>query len=98
MRFGDLGHFGPRRKAFERRREDGVGVGRATGRLVELGEGKGRAQFETARPLTLSNGDGGPQGFFGGRGIRGIALQQHVAADAKQFRFERAIAGPTARG
>ena len=67
LRLGDLGHFGRRRKALERRREDGVGAGRATGRFVELGEGLGRAQFEAARPLTLSNGDDGPRGFFGGR-------------------------------
>jgi hypothetical protein len=38
LRLGDLGHFRRRRKAFERRREDGMGLGGAGGPLVELGE------------------------------------------------------------
>lgn len=75
-----------------------MGVEGSTGRLIELGKRQRRAQFEAARPLTLSNGHGGPQGIFRERRIRGVALQQHVAADATQFRFERAIAGATARG
>ena len=54
LRFGDLGHFGRRRKAFERRRKDGVGVGGAAGRLVELGERKRSAQFEAARASAAS--------------------------------------------
>ena len=59
LRLGDLRHFRRRRKAFERGREDGVGVGGAGGRLVELGERKRRAQFEAARSLLLRDGDGG---------------------------------------
>ena len=43
LRLGDLGHFRRRRKAFERRREDGVGFGGAGGRLVEFGEAAPRA-------------------------------------------------------
>ena len=38
LRLGDLRHFGRRRKAFERRREHGVGVGGTAGRLIELGQ------------------------------------------------------------
>jgi hypothetical protein len=94
---GDLGHFRRWRKAFERRREDGVRVHRAAGRLVELGERQRRAQFEAARPLVFRDGDGAPEGFLSGRGIGGLALQQHFAADAVQFRFERAMAGPFGR-
>ena len=97
LRLGDLGHFGRRREAFERGREDGVGVGGAAGRLVELGERERRAQFEAARALLLRDGDGGPERFFRGRGVGRIALQQHFAARAMQFRFERAMAGPLGR-
>jgi hypothetical protein len=97
LRFRDLRHFRRRRKAFHRRREDGVGVGGAGGRLIELGERKRRAQFEAARPLTLSDGDGGPQGFFGGRHARGIALEQHIAADAMQLCVECAMANAFGR-
>ena len=43
LHLGDLGHFGRWREAFERRREDGVGVGVAAGGLVQLGEGLGGA-------------------------------------------------------
>jgi hypothetical protein len=37
LRLSDLGHFPRRRKAFERRREDGVGIRAAAGRLTEFG-------------------------------------------------------------
>jgi hypothetical protein len=46
-----------------------VGVGGATGRLVELGERKRRAQFIAARALLLRDGDRGSIGFFGVRWI-----------------------------
>ena len=82
LRLGDLGHFRRRRKAFERRREDGVGFGGAAGRLVEFGERQRRAQFEAARALLLRDGDGGLERFFRGRGVGGIALQQHFAAQS----------------
>ena len=97
LRLGDLRHFGRRREAFERRREDGVGVGGAAGRLVELGERKRGAQFEAARALLLRDRDGGQEGFFRRRGVGGVALEQDFAARPMQFRFERAIAGAVGR-
>ena len=65
-----------------------MGVGGAAGRLIELGERQRRAQFEAARALLLRDGDGGQEGFLGGRGVGGIALQQDVAADAMQVGVE----------
>ena len=56
-----------------------------------------RAQFEAARALLLRDGDGGLERFFRGRGVGGIALEQDFAADAMQFGFERAMAGPLGR-
>ena len=97
LRLGDLRHFRRRRKAFERGREDGVGVGGAAGRLVELGERQRGAQFEAARALLLRDSDGGQEGVFRGRGVGGVALQQHFAARPMQFRFERAIADAIGR-
>ena len=84
LRFRDVGHFGRRRKAFERRREDGVGFGGAGGRLVEFRERERSAQFEAARALLFRDCDGGLVGVFGGRRVGGIALQQHVAARPMQ--------------
>ena len=92
LRLSDLGHFRRRRKAFERRREDGVGFGRAGGRLVELGERKRGAQFEAARALLLRDRDGGQESFFRRRGVGGVAFEQDFAARPMQFRFECAIA------
>ena len=54
LRLGDLWHFRRRRKAFERGRENGVGVGGAAGRLIELGQRERRAQFVAARALLLA--------------------------------------------
>jgi hypothetical protein len=62
------GISGVERQAFQRRREDGVRVRGAAGRLIEFGEREGGAQAEAARPLTPSDGDGGLQVFLGGRG------------------------------
>ena len=73
LRLTDLRHFGRRRKAFERGREDGVGFGGSRTRLIELGERQRRAQFKTASALLLCDGDGGQESFFGGRGNGGIA-------------------------
>jgi hypothetical protein len=53
LRVGDFRHFWRRREAFERRREDGVLVGGASGRLIELGERERRAQSPTALALLL---------------------------------------------
>ena len=80
LRLGDLGHFGRRRKAFERRRENGVGVGRTRGGLVKPRQRKRPEQLITARALLFCDPDCNPIGFFGGCGIVGTALQQDVAA------------------
>ena len=72
-------------------------LGGAFGRLVELGEGKGRTQFETARALLFRNGDGSQESFFRGRGIGGVALQQHFASRPMQFCFKCAKTGAVAR-
>ena len=97
LRLGDLRHLRRRRKAFERGRENGVGVRGATDRLVELRQRQRRAQLEAARALLFRDGDGGQKSFFRRRGIGGIALQQEFAARPMQFRFERAIAGAVRR-
>ena len=88
----DLGHFRGRRKAYERRREDGVGIEWAAGRLIELGQRQCGAQFEAARGLLLRDGDGGQERCFRRRGIGGVAFEQGVAARPMQFGFECAIA------
>ena len=82
LRLGDLRHFRRRRKAFKRGREDSVGVGGAGGRLIELGERKRREQLVAARALLLRDGDGGLEGFLGGRRIGEVALQENFAAQA----------------
>jgi hypothetical protein len=89
---GDLLHLRRRRKAIERRREDSVGVERTAGRPIELRHGQRRAQFKAARALPLRDGDGVQEGFFRGRRVSGVLLEQDIAAGAMQFRFERAVA------
>ena len=74
-----------------------MGVGGATGRLIELGQRQGRAQFEAARRLLLGDGDGGQKSVFRGRGGWRIAFEQNFAADPMQFRFERAKSGALGR-
>ena len=64
----------------------------ARGRLAELGERQRRAQLKAARGLLLCDRDGGQEGVLRGRGVGGVALQQHFAAHSMQFRFECAIA------
>src|ERR1700677_311565 len=44
-------------------REDRVGVGGAAGRLIQLGEGECRVQFEAASPLLFRDDDGGAERF-----------------------------------
>jgi len=92
LRLGDLRHFQRRREASEGRREDGVGFGRAAGRLVELGERKRGAQPPTAGALLLCDGDGGLEGFLGRRTIGQVAFQKKLAPRTMQFGFERAKA------
>ena len=74
LRLFDLGKFRRRRKAFERGREDGVGVGGAAGRLIEIGKRQRRAQFEALGLLLLRDGDSGEERFFDWRGVCRIAL------------------------
>jgi hypothetical protein len=92
LRLRDLGHLRRRREPFERGDENGVSFGEASGRLVELGERQRGAQFEAARGLLLCDRDGGEEGLFRGRGIGGVACEQHFAAHPMQLRFERAVA------
>jgi hypothetical protein len=74
-----------------------MGVDRATGRLIELGERKRGTQLEAARALLLCDRDGGQEGFFRGPGIARVALQQRFAAHPSQLRLERAEASPVGR-
>jgi hypothetical protein len=92
LRLSDLRHFRRRRKALDRRRKDGVGVGRAAGRLVELGERECRAQLKTPRRLLLRDGDGDREGFSGARGVSKVANEEGVTARPTQLCFEPAIA------
>ena len=71
-----------------------MGVGGATGRLIEVGQRQRRAQFEATRPLPLSDGDGGLERCLRGRQVGGITFEQHFAADAMQFGVECAMASP----
>ena len=43
-------------------------------------------------PCCCCNGNRCLEGFFGGSAIVGVALEQHFAARAMQFCFERAVA------
>ena len=74
-----------------------MGVGGAAGRLIELGQRKGRAQAEAERALLRCDGDRSQEGVFGRRGVGGTAPQQHFSADPMQFGFERAVAGAVGR-
>ena len=91
LRFLDLRKFRRRRKAFERGREHGMGVGGAIGRLIELRQRERRAQLVAPRLLLLRNGDGGEERFLGRRRVRRIALEQDFAADAMGFRCKPAL-------
>ena len=92
MSLGDLGHFGRRREAFQRRREDRVGLGRVAGGLVQLGERQRAAQTPAAGALLFRDGEGGLEGFLSGTGTRRIALEQDLAAGPVELHFERAVA------
>src|SRR3984957_12860823 len=71
LRFGDLRHFRRRRKALERRREDGLRVAREADRMVKLGDRVGRQQGVTARALPVGNSEGGLESFLGRNGVCG---------------------------
>jgi hypothetical protein len=77
---GDLRHLRRWRKAFERRRENGVGIRGAGGRLIELGERQSCAQTPTSRALLLCDCECGSESFLRGGGIGWIALEQEFAA------------------
>jgi hypothetical protein len=92
QRLSNLRHFRRRRKAFERRCENGAGVGGAAAFAIELSQRQRRAQFKTARALPLRDCDGGQKGFFRRRRIGGVALQQNFASRPMQFCVERVMA------
>jgi hypothetical protein len=69
-----------------------MGIGGAVRALMKFRQRQRRAKLKASRLLLLRDGDGREQGFFRRRGIHGVTRQQHFAARAMQFRFERAIA------
>jgi hypothetical protein len=79
------------RSAF-RGREDRVGVGRTCGRLVELRERERRQEFVAPRALRLPYSNGGPEGFFGRRRVRVVALEQKITAEAMKIRVLKMVA------
>ena len=82
LRFRYLRKFRRRREALERGGEDGVGIGGAAGRLVELRQCERRLQAEATRALLLCDGDGGEECFLGRPRVCRISLEQDVAANA----------------
>ena len=92
LRLGDLGHFGRWRKAFERRRENGVGLRGAAGRLIELGQRERREQFVTACALLFGDRDCRSIGLLCRRRIGGAALEQYVAAQTMQESVRKMLA------
>src|SRR5262249_38325335 len=82
LRFGYLGEFQGRRKAFERRCEHSVRLASAAGRLIKLRQRQRRLQLEALRRLLLRDGDGGEEGFFSPPRVRWTVLQQYLATDA----------------
>ena len=90
---GDLGHLRRRPETFEGRREDGVRVGGASGRMVKFRQREGRLQTKAAGPLLLRYGDGGLEGILGGDGIARVALQQDVTAKTMRKREIPAVFG-----
>jgi hypothetical protein len=73
-----------RRKPFQRRPQNVLGVGRAACGLLDLGERERGAQVEAAGFLALCNGDGGQQGLLDGSDVGGVLFQQDLAAGAMQ--------------
>src|SRR5208282_2459548 len=83
-RFGDLRHFGRRRKVLERGREDGMGVSGTSNRLVEFRKREGCEQLVTSCALRLRNHDRGLECFLGATGTRGAPRQQDFAAKSME--------------
>ena len=69
-------NFWRRRKAFDRRREDGVGVSGAAGRLVELGERERGAQAKAARTLLFRDCESGLERSAAAAGSPGSHLRR----------------------
>ena len=93
LRLGDLRKLRRRRKTFQRRPQNVVGVGRAAGGLIELGQRQRGAQLEAAGLLLLRDGDGGEEGGFGGGGVGGVLFEEDFAADAMESGVEPMLSG-----
>ena len=93
LRLRDRRNLRRRRKAFQRRPQNVVGVDRAARGLVELGERQRGAQLEAAGLLLLRDGDGGEEGGFGGGGVGGVLFEEDFAADAMRFGVVPALSG-----
>ena len=93
LRLRDLRKLRRRRKAFQRGRQDVVGVDGAARGLVELGQRQRGAQLEAAGLLLLRDGDGGEEGGFGGGGVGGVLFEEDFAADAMESGVEPMLSG-----
>ena len=70
-----------------------MGVDRAAGGLIELGERQRGAQLEAAGLLLLRDGDGGEEGGFGGGGVGGVLFEEDFAANAMESGVEPMLSG-----
>ena len=68
-----------------------MGLGRAAGRLVELGERERRLQLEAPGALLFRDREGGFEGFFGLHRVGGIPLQQDISAQSMQVGIVKPI-------
>src|SRR5271169_3822205 len=93
LRLSDLRKLRRRRKSCQRRPQNVVGVDRAAGGLVELGERQRGAQLEAAGLLLLRDGDGGEERGFRGGGVGGVLFDEDFAADAVEAGVEPMLAG-----
>jgi hypothetical protein len=69
-----------------------VGVGGPTGRSVEFGKREGRQELIAPRALNFCHGNGGLEGLFDRRGLRGIALEQKLTAQTMEIRIGKMLA------
>ena len=74
------------------RRKDGVRVGGAAGRLVELREWERRQEFVAPRALRLRHSYGDLEGLFGRRRVRVVALEQKITAEAMKIGVREMLA------
>ena len=84
LRLADLRKIRRRRKTFERGGQYGTGVGIPAAALIKIGKRQRPAQLKTAHLLLFRDGYRSQECFLGRCGMRGITLQQNVAADAVQ--------------